>query len=406
MNGIAITGYGSLSALGNNNETFLNAFLKNKSGIRINDEYSQIFNVNPFLLAPSQEPDPEKFNIKMPSWRLDSDSKKAIYVTSEALLNANFDPTFFEQYDNIGIILATTYTCVEKMWQNMQSVVEKGVRSIKPFKCITGANSVLASVCARFRLRGYNNIFTNPMVSSYSAIKCAYDRIKTNKNKAMIVLTGDSLSDVLIRLVWKTGLLQSENSVMRSAPFDNERSGMILGEAFGALVLEDVDHAKRRGAHIHAIITGIDICNTSNSKIENSLEIAMRNVVEHSKDRNIDFIYATANSNGFYDQYESQALLECIDNCIEGSTYITALKSLIGETFSSAGVMQVIAAIESMRNNYLPSIHELHNIDSEFKKLNFLQESINGISLQAGLINGMDLRGNCCYSIRIEKSNN
>lgn len=396
MNSIAITGYSSLSALGNSNDSFREAFLRDETGVSNHIDYSNQYRISPFLLALSKDILKDRYQTDTSSWKLNLENEKAIYTVSEALENANYTEDYFQKHENTGIILAATYSGTNDMWNNLNTISNRGIKSIRVSNCMNGLNSVLGSVCSAFKLKGYNNIYVGSMLSSYSALKCAYDRIITKKNKTMLILGCDLLSNVLVRSVYKLGLVTGECFTDRK----EGETGIAFGEAFGALVLEDVEQAKKRGAKIYAYITGIDY--GSNIQTENPLKKSMQNARNGNK--NIDFIYASSSCNYLFRKYEVKAIQEFVNEEQRDSIYITSLKSMLGETLSSSGVLQVIGAIESMNHNFLPSVHNLYDTTNDYKELKVVHECMRNVPLQAGLVNGMDLQGNCCYSVCIEKN--
>ncbi|MBU0701893.1 hypothetical protein KKE26_11495 [bacterium] len=172
-----------------------------------------------------------------------------------------------------------------------------------------------------------------------------------------VVLAGgwEKLSTTSVERYRLKGML-SKSGICR--PFDKERDGLVLAEGAGVLVIESEQHALGRGKTPYAFVKGAGMGSSSQ---QNEIEQAMKNALSESKMEVVDYISASANSSVELDREEAMA----IKNVCGKDIPVTSIKSMLGETLGASGVLSVITAVLSMRDNIIPPTINYSKVDTE-----------------------------------------
>lgn len=387
MNEVVITGCGSISALGNHHAALTDWF--QAAGQSDNPAGC----IRGFEFNPSQ--------LQFPVLKLDINSKYALTACAAALKEAGLPGYFHGTGIKAGILVANTYVGVDQIWTNLDTLAARGIRYITPYNCLTGMYSILSALCTELGISGFNNTINQSLTSGYAAIKAAVERIKAGYEDVMIVVGTDPLNKVLSEGANHAGVL-SRQGVAR--PFDKNRDGAVLGEACGVLILESAEHAWKRGGRIHATISGIAFGSEErrNKRVGGGIAQAMERVLAKTgaSIHEVDFIYANANSTGRLDLVNGLGIKQGTERT-DKAIPVTAFKSVLGETLSAAGIMDVLAAVQTLACGYLPGIRGLEETDRHFQELRLVKQGEKG-AFQYGMVNGTGIGGDC-YSILIEK---
>ena len=404
MNSVVITGYGSVSAIGNNSSEFRNNLLNDKAGILGSGEAG--YTSGDFKSAHISGFNFKDYKLNVPFLKLDSSCKYAIRTCAEAIEMAGINKYLKDDCLKIGTIIASTYVGTSSIWNNLLTFHKGGIRHITPYSLMAGVYAVLSTICTEFGLSGYNTTINGGYTSSHTAIRCAFDRIANGYEDLIIVVGIDVLNDEMINFGKNIGALYDNTKEVLYGPFDKSRNGVVLGEACGVVILESSKHALERGAKIHGRINSIGSGNerySNKDTIGDGIFCSMKSALEKaskSKDE-LDFIYSAANGTKNIDSAEGQGITDLLKGT-DKDVYVTALKSVIGETISASGVMSLIAGIETLQNDYLPKIHNLTEPEKMFTELKLVAEPVSKKNFSTGIINGLGALGDC-YSIVIEK---
>lgn len=402
---VVVTGYASISSIGNNNAEFRNSFLSDRCGITQNSELMEKLKRDNVRTAHVRDFTFKDYKTNKTHMKLEVSTKYAIKACAEALHTAKLKTSLQDDPYKVGVIIASTYIGIDSMWRNLDTFNKRGSKYITPYSCLSGIYSVLSAICTEFGIMGYNNTINSAFVAGHSAIKCAYDRIKFGYDQMVIVIGVDPLNDVMYNMAELSGALPGKNDELECCPFGANRKGIVLGEACGVIILEEESQALGRGADIHGKISGIGegrerfgIPRKDGRGVSNSIKMALEKADKTIED--IDFIYSSSNSTVNIDAVEGNGITQLVIDS-KKPLYVTAFKSIIGETLSASGIMHTIAGLETIKNNYLPAIHALKECDEQFKHLCLAREPVTNKPLNAGIINGVGMGGDC-YSILIE----
>ena len=229
-----------------------------------------------------------------------------------------------------------------------------------------------------FKTRGRLIPTSTACTSGSMGIGYAYEAIKSGTQTVMIAGGAEEFSVSNVGVFDTLFATSTKNSTpkLTPSPFDRDRDGLVIGDGAGVLILEELEHAKARGAKIYAEITGF-ATNTDGDHITNPNPKTMAEVMKMSlKDAKLDSnqigyinAHGTGTING--DIAESQATYEIFKN----KTPISSLKSYTGHTLGACGAIEAIMGIEMMNNNRFYPTLNLKNIDERCAELDYIKDT-------------------------------
>lgn len=369
MRRVVITGMGALTPLGKTVEEFWNNLIEGKSGIRKIDRFdvshlkTQIAGLIPDNFDPLERLDKKEAGV--PINKLDRFSIYTLYASAEAVEDAklyNVNP------DRIGVIIASGIGGIETLVNEIKVSLEKGHDRVSPYlipMMIPDMASGLVSI--KYKFKGPNFCTVSACSSSAHAIGEAYRLIKYGD--ADIIVAGGSESPIIpiaISGFNQIRALSTRNDEPQKAsrPFDKLRDGFVMGEGAGIVVLEELEHAIKRGAKIYAEIVGYgqsaDAYHITAPCVDG--EGAIKCMLNAIKDAKIDiseigYINAHGTSTELNDKSETLA----IKSVFKEYAYkipISSTKSMIGHLLGAAGVVESIAVIKSIQTSTIhPTIN-------------------------------------------------
>ncbi len=226
-------------------------------------------------------------------------------------------------------------------------------------------NSVANHIAIAFNIQGPNTTLSNACISSAEAIGLAYQQISNGKLQAALCGGTESLVWESIMAAWcKLRVMSTQNEQPEKAcrPFDKNRDGMVMADGAGILVLEELEHAKARGANILGEITGFGAsCDASHVTAPSSegQTRAIFNALDDARLSPSDIQYISAHGTGtqLNDEIETQTIKTVFKDKAKDIP-ITAQKAMTGHAIGGAGVMEIIATLQSLKHNILlPTIN-------------------------------------------------
>ncbi|MDD5565684.1 MAG: beta-ketoacyl-[acyl-carrier-protein] synthase family protein, partial [Candidatus Omnitrophica bacterium] len=276
----------------------------------------------------------------------------------EAMLNITDANT-----DEIGVATGTTFPHLWSMLEFDKEVLKEGLDFSNPALFpSTVLNAASSQVSIRFNIQGFNTTISTGYTSSIEAIKYAFYFLKLGRVQAVVVGSVESISLVNFSGFYALDFLAGIKGEELSCPFDKRRNGIILGEGAGVVILENENHAKQRKANIYAEIKGavsffdaykIGKYQPQGKGLKLSIEKALRD--SHLTTEQIDCVEASANSVKEHDRIESKVLREVLGRQADRIP-VTAVKSMLGESFSAAGLFQIIASLGNITEGFIPPV--------------------------------------------------
>lgn len=378
MKRVVVTGLGAITPLGNTVEQFWQQILAGKSGIGPITKFDSSKFKTQFA-GEVKGFNPEEYLEKKEIKKYDLFTQYAIGSSDQAIKDAGLDFTTMndDQLAEVGVIWATGNGGIGTFESQLEEFhAGDGTPRFNPYFIPKMIVDIAAgAISIRHKLRGPNYCTVSACASSNTAIINAFDTIRLGK--ASVMIAGGSEAALTKSSVGGFNAAQalSKNNADpqgASKPFDKDRDGFVMSEGAGALVLEELEYALQRGAHIYAEIIGggmaADAYHLTGTPPDGiGAALGMKNAL---KDANItadkiDYINAHATSTGLGDLSE----LNGINTVFNGlPVVIGATKSMTGHLLGAAGAVESLISILSIRDNVIPPTINTKNLDENIPK--------------------------------------
>jgi 3-oxoacyl-[acyl-carrier-protein] synthase II len=370
---VVVTGLGALTPIGNNLEEFWNALLEGKSGsARITKFDPSVFTTQ--FACEVKGFDPLEYIEPKALKRMDPFTHYALATAQMALDDSALD---LEKIDTerMGVIYGSGIGGMNTWETQHGNFIKGGPKRISPFFIPMMISDIAAGhISIRFGLKGPNYATTSACATSSHAIADAF--IMIQRDSADLMVTGGteaSITPMAIGGFNSARALSTWNDKpeVASRPFDKDRSGFVMGEGSGTLILEELEHAKNRGAKIYGEIIGVgltaDAFHVTAPAPEG--EGAFRSMREALRDggiktTDVDYINAHGTSTILNDKNETAA----IKNLFGEHAYkmsISSTKSMTGHLLGAAGAIESIATILALQEGIVPPTMHLDEPDQD-----------------------------------------
>lgn len=391
---------GIVSPLGNTVEEFWNNIKANKLGFSyINDITSENFDVK--IAATVNDFSPEKRLDKKEAKRMDRFTQFAVTAALEAIDDAG---TKFEDIDpfRAGVIAGVGIGGLNLTNQEHSKYLEKGPDRISVFFIpMMIGNMAAGTISMKTGFKGANFCTTTACASSTHAIGEAFRKIKDGYLDVCIAGGAEACVSEFALGGFNNmkALTRSDDLTRCSIPFDKERNGFVLGEGSGMLVLEELEHAKARGAKIYAEIAGYGATGdayhmTSPSPTGEAAAAGMRLAYEEAglKPEDIDYINAHGTSTGLNDKYETTAIKLALGEEAARKVAINSTKSMTGHLMGAAGSVEAIVTALSCHEDFIHATVGYKVPDPECD-LDYCVEGNRNTTVNAALTNSLGFGG-------------
>ena len=359
---VVITGLGAITPIGNNVEEFWNGIKEGKCGI---DEITHFDTTNykVKLAAEVKGYNPEEYFDKRSAKRLDLFSQYAIVATREAWKDSNLDKEK-ENMERVGVILGSGIGGLETMEREITNLDQKGPDRVSPmFIPMTISNMAAGNVAIDLGAKGESISMVTACASGTHCIGESYRMIKHGYQD--IVITGGTEATVIpIGIAGFTNikaLSQSTDKNRASIPFDKERSGFVMGECAGIVILEALEHAKARGAKIYAEVVGYGATSdayhiTSPAPGGEGGARAMKIAMEEAnvKPEEITYINAHGTSTHLNDSCETEAIKTALGEASK-NVMVSSTKGHTGHLLGAAGGIETVVCAKSVEEGFVPA---------------------------------------------------
>ena len=360
---VVITGIGAITPIGNNVEEFWNGIKTQKCGI---DEITKVdtSDLKVKLAAEVKNFNAEEHFDKRTARRMDLYSQYAVVASREALkasgiTEENTDMT------RVGIVIGSGIGGLITMQKDIGACETKGPDRVSPMFIPMGiANMATGNVAIDLGLKGESVAMVTACASGTHSIGESYRMIKHGYQDAVVAGgTEAPITKVGIAGFQNIKALTTTTDKNRaSIPFDAERSGFVMGEGAGVVVLEELEHAKKRGAHIYAEIVGYGASSdayhiTSPSPDGDGAARAMKSAIKDAKisPENITYINAHGTSTHINDVGETMAIKKVLGEEAIKKVLVSSTKGNTGHLLGAAGGVEAIVCIKTIEENYVPA---------------------------------------------------
>jgi 3-oxoacyl-[acyl-carrier-protein] synthase II len=381
MRRVVVTGIGALTPIGNNVEEYKNALYNGVSGAASITKFDATHFKTRFACEVKNF-DVEQFLHRKEARRLDPFSQYALIVADEAMNDSGLDISSIN-LDRAGVIWGSGIGGFDTIEHDItEAAFFTDIPRYSPFlipKLI--ADIAPGHISIKYGFRGINYATVSACASSTHAIGNSFDCIRWGK--ADIMITGGSEAAITRAGVggfssMKALSSRNDDPASASRPFDLNRDGFVLGEGAGALILEEYEHAVKRGAKIYAEICGsaatadahhITAPHPEGLGAMNVMKLTLEDAKMSPED--IDYINVHGTSTPLGDMAETKAIKQVFGEHAY-SLNISSTKSMTGHLLGAAGAIEAIASIFALQNNAIPPTinHETQDPDLD-SKLNF-----------------------------------
>ena len=360
---VVITGLGAITPIGNNTEEFWKGIKDGKCGI---DEITH-FDTTNFkvkLAAEVKGYNPEEYFYRKAAKRLDTFSQFAIIAAKEAWEDSKLDKET-ENMERVGVIVGSGIGGLETMEKEMANIHEKGPDRVSPmFIPMNIANMAAGNVAIELGAKGESISMVTACASGTHCIGESFRMIK-NGYQDIVIAGGTEAAITPIGIAGFTNikaLSQATDKNRASIPFDKERSGFVMGEGAGILVLEELEHAKARNAKIYAEIVGYGATSdayhiTSPAPGGEGGARAMKIAMEEGnvKPEEITYINAHGTSTHLNDASETAAIKTALGEENAKKVMVSSTKGHTGHLLGAAGGVEAIACSKAIEEGFVPA---------------------------------------------------
>ena len=393
MRRAVITGMGVVSCLGNDVATVTRALREGKSGIRPMPIYAEMGMKS--QIAGQIDLDPTDLIDRK---HLRFMSTAAIYgyaAMHQAVADSGLTP---DQVSNprTGIIMGSGGISGEKFVESVDTLREKGVRRMGPYR-VTQIMSSTVSACLAtpFHIKGINISIASACATSAHCIGAAVEQIQLGKQDVLFAGGAEEEHWSMVSMFDAMGALSTrynDTPERASRPYDVDRDGFVMSCGGGCFVVEELEHARARGARIYAEIVGYGATSDGFDMVAPSGEGAVRCMRQALATVNgpIDYLNTHGTSTPVGDAKEIAAIIE-----VFGPTTppISSTKSLSGHSLGAAGVHEALFSLLMMQEGFIAASANIDNLDPEVASANIVRQRIDGVQLERVMSNSFGFGG-------------
>ncbi len=370
---VVVTGMGIICPTGNTVEEAWQNAANGRTGIGTITRFDTSHLENHFG-GEVKNFDPDEFLGKREARRTDRVTQLGLYAAQKALEDSGLQITPENHYD-IGCVMGSGIGGIDSLFKSVQAFLEKGAGAVSPLMVpMMLPDSASGKVSMMFGLRGPNFAISTACATGNNSIGEAVEIIRRGKAKAILAGSSEAgLRDITIASFnnMKAISRRNDDPEHASRPFDRDRDGFVVAEGAGMLVVEDLEHAKARGAKIYAEILGyghtsdayhITAPLETGEGAAKAIELALEDAGIQGED--INYINAHGTSTPLNDKSETVA----IKNALGELAYeipISSTKSVTGHLMGAAGSVEAVFSIKAILENFIPPTINLFNQDPE-----------------------------------------
>jgi len=393
MRRVVVTGLGIVSSLGNNKAEVKSSLFEGKSGITFQQEYADRgFRSH---VAGNVKLDIEGL-IDRKLMRFMAKGHAYTWVAlQEAIADSNLPP---ELVSNIrtGMIVGAGGTSTESMLESTDTFREKGPKRVGPYMVTkTMSNGIVACLATGAQIKGVNYSISSACSTSAHCIGNGVEQIQLGKQDIIFAGGGEEEHWTMSLLFDAMGALSSKYNAtpdQASRTYDADRDGFVISGGGGIVVLEEYEHAKKRGAKIYAEVVGYGATSDGYDMVAPSGEGAVRcmQLALQGIDK-VDYINTHGTSTPVGDTKELEAIREVFG--ANNPVAIASTKSLSGHALGAAGVNEAIYTLIMMENNFIAASANIENLDPAAEGLNIVRKRIDNVKIETALSNSFGFGG-------------
>ncbi len=369
---VVITGLGAITPIGKDSNETWNGIENKECGI----DKITLFDTDNFktkLAGEIKEYDPLEYFEQKQAKRFDKSSQFAVIAAREAVKNSGITEEN-TNYERVGVFVSSGIAGLKTIQEQCETNYVKGNNRVSPmFIPMAIANMPAGNIAIEFGFKGESISIVTACASSTHAIGEAYKTIKQGYED-VIIAGGTEASICSIGIAGfenMKALCTSEDKNRASIPFDKERSGFVMGEGAGIVVLEELEHAKKRGAKIYAELIGFGSTTDAyhitspNPNGEGGAKAMIRAIEDAGiKPEDIDYINAHGTSTHLNDSTETLAIKTALGEASK-KVKVSSTKGNIGHLLGAAGGVEAVICVKAIENGIVPPTINYKEKDEE-----------------------------------------
>jgi 3-oxoacyl-[acyl-carrier-protein] synthase II len=381
FNRAVITGYGVITPVGGSVVEMMQALEAGKCATRsMSNGWNRYGQLRCQVGAPIDERDASSIP-RVQRRTMSPMSFFAVQAAKQALQQAGIDPAGIPANPRFGCIMGSTTGSAEALATTYETLIAKKdyllIGASDFFRCVS--HTVALNVAQVFGIKGVVSATSAACASGLQAVGAAYDQIRLGTQDVLLCGGGEELHATTVGpfdLLYAASSRYNDSPQRTPRPFDTDRDGLVCGEGAGVIVLENFDHAVRRGAKILAEVVGYHTCSngTHVSQSDEATMIAcMNTTLEMAKLSPADVGYINAHATGTTqgDSTEARAIASIFGSDIP----VSSLKGNMGHTLGASGPIELAATLEMMHRGSVLPTHNLETIDPACAAVRHVQKN-------------------------------
>ena len=394
MKRVVITGLGIVSSIGNNKDEVLQSLLNTQSGIKFSQEMAD-FGFRSHVHGPLNIDLAAQIDRK--DFRFMADAAAYAYIAmKEAIADSGLAE---DQVSNIrtGLIVGSGGASTKNQIDSIDILRKNNAtKRIGPYMVTrTMGSTVSACLATPFKIKGVNYSISSACATSIHCIGNAYEQIQLGKQDVVFAGGGEELHPYMSAMFDAMGALSSkynDRADVASRAYDKDRDGFVISGGGGIVVVEELEHALKRGAKIYAEITGYgatsdgyDMVAPSGEGAERCMRMALETVTG-----DIDYINTHGTSTPAGDVPELQAIGRVFGDKVPP---LSSTKSLTGHALGAAGVNETIYCLLMIQNNFITESAHIDEVDPILAEFPIVRKRVDNAKLDNVLNNGFGFGG-------------
>lgn len=393
MRRVVVTGMGIVSSIGNNSQEVLASLREGRSGIEHCDEYEELgFRSH---ITGSINIDIESM-IDRKTRRFMGDGAAYCYIAmDQAIRDSGLEETEVS-HQRTGIVMGSGGPSTRNILAACDAARQKGPRKVGPFMVPRNMSSTTsANLATSFRIKGINYTISSACATSSHCIGNAAEQIIYDKQDIMFAGGGEEIDWSLTVLFDAMGALSSkynDTPEKASRAYDANRDGFVISGGGGCIVLEELEHAKARGAKIYGELIGYGASSDGEDMVAPSGEGAIRciKLALANVKGDVDYINTHGTSTPVGDIVELLAIRDVFGDKIP---YLSSTKSLTGHSQGATGVHEAIYSLLMLNNDFVCASANIENRDPEAEGMPIVTERIDNAEIDTVLSNSFGFGG-------------
>lgn len=403
---VVVTGMGAITPIGLSAEEFWQGVKEGKTGFSPITKFDTA-NYKCRLAAEVKGFDPKRYMDVRAARRMEAFCQYAVAAAKEALEDAGLDPAKEDPY-RIGTSVGSGIGSLQAMEREHSRLLEKGPGRVNPLLVpMMICNMAAGNVSIQFGLKGKSINVVTACTTGANSIGEAFRSIQYGEADVMVAGgTESSITPIgMAGFTALTALTTSEDPKRCSIPFDKERSGFVMGEGAGIVVLEELEHAKRRGAKIYAEVAGYGCSSdafhiTSPAEDGSGAGRAMENAMADAgiEKEEVRYINAHGTSTHHNDLFETRAIRLAFGEHAK-NLKINSTKSMVGHLLGAAGAVEFITCVKELEEGFIHATAG-YQVPDEECDLDYCREAVRE-DITCALSNSLGFGGhNATLAIR------